>query len=138
MLSKIVVVIVGDFAIIVIVSCKKSDPVCDGSQPTYQSVVKSIIDNNCLSCHGSGSSRNFTTYQGLKLFLDNGRFRKLVLQDQTMPKGPAKLSQDELNKIQCWVDTGYPGEMILPNMGKVSFFQCQGIALQIILCNKWH
>lgn len=108
MFTKKVAVIMECCAIVVIVSCKKSDPVCDGSQPTYESVVQSIIDNSCLSCHGNGSSRNFTTYQRLKPFLDNGRFKKLVLEDQTMPKGPAKLSQDELNKIQCWVNNGYP------------------------------
>lgn len=108
MFTKEVVVIAGYFAIVFMVSCKKSDPVCDGSQPTYESVVKSIIDNSCLTCHGSGSSRNFTTYPGLKPFLDNGRFKKLVLEEQTMPKGPATLSQNELNKIQCWVNNGYP------------------------------
>jgi hypothetical protein len=92
-----------------LVACKKdkkSDkltPTCDGSSPTYQSAIKSIIDSKCATsnCHP-----NFSTYGGLQQDLQSGSFSKEVLKDQTMPKGSA-LSQDQLNKIQCWADNGF-------------------------------
>lgn len=109
MFTKLAIVVLEFFGFYFIFSCKKTDPVCDGSNPTYHSAIKSIIDNSCISCHGAGSSRgNFKAYQGLKPYLDNGKFKRLVLEEQVMPKGPAKLSPDELNKIQCWVNNGYP------------------------------
>lgn len=94
-------------------SCKKNKkltPSCDGSNPKYNSEIKAIIDNNCTgsTCHASGSPYgNFTTYQGLKPYLDNGLFKRDVLDQQIMPKNK-NLSQSELNKIQCWVNNNYP------------------------------
>ena len=91
-------------------SCKKYDPSCDGSTPTYNADVKDIIDANCTQsgCHGAGSSRgDFRTYAGLRPYLLNSRFKREVLTDQSMPKG-GSLSHAELNLIQCWADTDYP------------------------------
>ena len=100
--------------IVSISSCKKEKlvtPVCDGTVATYNLNVKAIIDNNCnnASCHGTGSSKgDFTTYNGIKPYLDNGKFKNSVLDNQTMPQGSAKLSSDELNKIKCWQESNYP------------------------------
>ncbi len=99
-----------------IFSCKKDKnskltPQCDGSHPTYNSGIKSIIDSNCNSsgCHNSGSSNgSFTTYSGLTGVINNGSFKRTVLTDQTMPQGSATLSQSNINKIQCWVNDGFP------------------------------
>jgi len=97
-------------ALILFTSCKKekdSDkltPTCDGSSPTYQSTIKSIIDSKCATpnCHST-----FSDYSGLQPILQDGSFRREVLVDQTMPEG-SSLSQDQLNKIQCWVNNGFP------------------------------
>lgn len=90
-------------------SCKKDNagnltPSCDGSQPTYQSSIKSIIDTRCATsnCHP-----NYATYEGLLPALQGGSFRREVLVDQTMPQG-SSLTQDQINKIQCWVNDGFP------------------------------
>lgn len=93
-------------------SCKKDllDPECDGSKPTYDGEVKSIIDANCTnsSCHGSGSKHDdYTTYDGLSEVIANGEFEEHVLNKQNMPRG-GDLSQNEINLIQCWVDNNYP------------------------------
>jgi hypothetical protein len=96
--------------VLMIVSCKKdkeSDkltPACDGSSPTYQSTIKSIIDSKCATsnCHA-----NYSTYGGLQSDLQNGDFSREVLVDQTMPRG-SSLTQDQLNKIQCWANNGFP------------------------------
>ena len=102
--------------LLVLSSCKddRLEPECDGSSPTYDGQIQSIIQQNCnaSSCHGSGSNNgDFTTYAGLQPYLNNGNgsFRQEVLQDQTMPKGASNtLTQNELNAIQCWVENGYP------------------------------
>jgi hypothetical protein len=97
-------------SIFMVVSCKKdkqSDkltPSCDGSAPTYESTIKSIIDSKCATsnCHS-----NYSTYGGLQTDLQDGDFRREVLVDQTMPQG-SSLTQDQLNKIQCWANNGFP------------------------------
>ena len=93
------------------ISCNKKDAfvaVCDGSNPTYDANVQTIIQQNCIQCHGSGSSNgDFSTYAGLSSVTTNGKFEKEVLTDQTMPQsGP--LSEAEQNKLKCWVENGFP------------------------------
>ena len=92
-------------------SCKKNDftPTCDGSTPTYDSTISSIINSSCTSsgCHGTGSSNGvFTSYTGIKSVLDNGKFEKEVLEKQSMPRG-GSLTQDQLNQLQCWMEQGF-------------------------------
>ena len=100
-------------AIITLSACSKAEftPKCDGSTPTYDAEIKTIIDANCnsSSCHGTGSSRgDFTTYAGLEPDLTNGKFEKEVLTRQSMPQGSATLTQTQLILIRCWADNGYP------------------------------
>ena len=96
--------------LVVLTACKKDKdtekltPACDGSSPTYQNTIKSIIDARCAT---AGCHPNYNTYQGLRNDLEGGDFRREVLVNQTMPQG-SSLTQDQLNKIQCWVNDGYP------------------------------
>jgi hypothetical protein len=84
-------------------ACKKKKKIsCDGTQSTYNSNIKSIIDANCVSCHPPYSS-----YAGIKSILDNGSFASEVLDKQSMPKKKT-LSSGELTLIQCWKDQGFP------------------------------
>jgi hypothetical protein len=85
-------------------SAGKLTPSCDGSSPTYNGSIKSILDSRCgsASCHP-----NYTSYQGLSGILQSGDFKREVLTNQTMPEG-SSLTQEQLNKIQCWVDNGFP------------------------------
>lgn len=85
-------------------SCGKQDPVCDGGQPTYNNEIEGILTAECAtgSCHPSYSS-----YSGLQGIINNGQFESVVLKNQTMPR-VGKLSQSQINSIQCWVDNGYP------------------------------
>ncbi len=92
-------------------ACKKDTDTntCDKSL-AYTAGIKSIIDNNCTSagCHASKSALgDFTTYAGLKSVLTNGTFKRVVITNKTMPKGPA-LSESDFKKIECWVDNGFP------------------------------
>lgn len=91
-------------------SCNKLTPVCEsGEVPTYLRDIRPIIQNNCVGsgCHNSGSEHgDFTTYYDLHQTIMTREFSKRVLKRQDMPKG-RPLTQEEINLIQCWEDTGY-------------------------------
>ena len=92
-------------------ACKKNSPTtsCNSSE-AYTSGIKSIIDNNCTGsgCHGTNSYLgDFTSYAGLKTALSNGTFKREVITKKTMPKG-SSLSTSEYNKINCWLNNGFP------------------------------
>jgi hypothetical protein len=97
------------FLLLSLLACKKEKdagkltPVCDGSNPTYNNTIKSILDSRCgsTSCHP-----DYTSYDGLSDILQNGDFKQEVLINQSMPQG-SSLTQDQINKIQCWVDGGF-------------------------------
>ena len=95
------------------ISCKKekdSKVDCNTLSAAYTANVKPIIVGNCLSsgCHNAGSTNgDFNTYAGLKTSADNGSLNKKVVQDKSMPP-TGSLSQDDRNKIQCWVSAGAP------------------------------
>lgn len=65
--------------------------------------VKTIIDNNCVQCHGQGgNSPNLTTYNGIS---SNANSIKSEVVSRRMPQGNS-LSQEEIQTISCWVDEG--------------------------------
>ena len=92
-------------------SCNKTEPfvpVCDGSSPTYDADISLIIQQNCIQCHGTGSSNgNLSTYSGLSSVTTNGKFESEVLTNQTMPQS-GSLTEAQLNQIKCWVENGFP------------------------------
>ncbi len=99
-------------AVIIAGSCKKNKdkPECDGSTPTYNNGISAIINASCLgsSCHGAGTTLpNFTTYAGMQPSLTNGKFKTKVIDERSMPKN-GSLSDEQLTKIQCWIDNNYP------------------------------
>lgn len=107
-----VVLSIVAFAIISTASCKKDllTPVCEtGVTPTYNRHIVPIIQANCVEsgCHAAGSENgDFTTYYDLHQTIMTHQFSKRVLQRQNMPANKA-LTQEEIDLIQCWEDTGY-------------------------------
>ena len=104
---------------VVVFSCSKDDepepePVattCDGSNLTYNTGISTIISSNCTAsnCHGSGSPQGaWTTYAGMQGVISSGAFNTRVLVNQDMPQGSAVLTKDQLNKLKCWVNNGFP------------------------------
>lgn len=77
--------------------------ICD---PTisYTNTIKTIIDNNCISCHNGTQSPDLRTYQGNSI---NGINIKNQVVSRAMPLG-GTLTNDEINLISCWVDNGTP------------------------------
>jgi hypothetical protein len=87
-------------------------PYCDKNPTTYNTFIKSVILSKCSQgyCHQNGAFMgDFTTYSGLKEKIDKGTFRLLVYENKVMPPSISEqLTEDELNKIKCWLDDGAP------------------------------
>lgn len=70
---------------------------------TFSGNVKSIIDANCVQCHGSGGNfPNLATYSGISA---HGSLVKAETSSRRMPQG-GTLTNDEIAAIACWVDAG--------------------------------
>ena len=89
----------------------------NGCDTTYYALtIKPIIDNNCAKsgCHVAGgtSSGNFTTYAGIKPYIDSGSLPVRINLDPSdalhMPKG-AVLDSLTLATLNTWIADGYTG-----------------------------
>jgi hypothetical protein len=71
---------------------------------SYASVIKPIMDTNCniTNCH-KGGSMDWTVFANVKL---NALDIKTRTGNRSMPIDDKKLTQDEIDKIACWVDDG--------------------------------
>ncbi|MBC7776283.1 MAG: cytochrome c [Phycisphaerae bacterium] len=97
--------------------CKKDDndgPPCTLTNPdlSYTKNIKAIIDQQCISCHVTGSGvpgivGDYTTYEGIKSRLDNGKVLDRVVVKKDMPQGGG-MSQAQRDSINCWIAAGYP------------------------------
>lgn len=87
-----------------------------GGIVTYTGTVKSIIDNNCLSCHGNptsnGAPMSLDTYEKVKeAVLNRGLLDRISRAEGTggaMPLGGPRLSQNAINQIESWKNNGQP------------------------------
>ncbi|MFH1491353.1 MAG: hypothetical protein ABII06_20795, partial [Pseudomonadota bacterium] len=69
-----------------------------GGRFTYDNTVKHILARDCLRCH-SGPFRNLTTYEHLKMYVDNGLLQTLV-----MPGGPMhRFAGPDTRLIMAWI-----------------------------------
>lgn len=79
---------------------------------SYNQNIKQIIDQKCISCHKTGSGvvgavGDFSTYEGIKVYLDNGKVLDRVVNDKDMPQGGG-MSQAQRDSINCWIASDYP------------------------------
>jgi hypothetical protein len=110
-MKKILPLVLSATAFLV-VTCKKEkkfSPDCNGAPKSYASDVSPIINANCAisGCHASGSSNGpgaLTNYNEVNAA--KSRIRTAV-ENGTMPKNRS-LSDDQKNKIICWIDAGAP------------------------------
>lgn len=97
--------------------------VCDTLQTSYETNVKDIIDRTCAysGCHIDASIGSYLTYEDMLGRLENGSIRNRVISlrddpttgmppDYAPSDRPKDLSQEELEIIQCWLDSGFPKE----------------------------
>lgn len=91
----------------------------DNSVPgtnTYTNSIKSIMDNNCISCHGNttsgGAPMSLTTYQNVKDAVTNKGLIDRISRAQgasgMMPLGGTRLSQSSIDQIVDWKNNGFP------------------------------
>ncbi len=74
-----------------------------GGQMTYNNTVKHILAKDCLRCH-NGPFRNLTTYRNVKMYVDNGLLKTLVL-----PGGPMhRFAGPDTRQIMAWINSGAP------------------------------
>ncbi len=87
---------------------KTTDVTKNTSGLTFEKHIKPIMKSKCGGgyCH-HGPTSEFTSYDRLKKFIDNGKFKKLVFDLKTMPKG-TKLSTEEFNTLKKWYGAGAP------------------------------
>lgn len=84
---------------------------CGAEVPTYAVDIKPILDQHCNSCHGQRSPKgyNFKTYEnvvkaaGDKEFLGSIKWEGYY---DHMPAKAAKLDDQIIKKIECWVNSG--------------------------------
>lgn len=70
---------------------------------TYNNGIRQVLAKDCLRCH-SGPFRNLTTYDNVKVYVDNGLLRSLVGIGGPMHRfaGP------DSHLIIAWIDNGAP------------------------------
>ncbi|MDB4088263.1 hypothetical protein N9544_01440 [Flavobacteriales bacterium] len=73
---------------------------------TFEKDIKPIMKTYCggIFCH-HGKPSAFTKYKVTSLFIENGSFKKEVIDDKTMPKRK-KLPLKEYNTIKKWLEEG--------------------------------
>jgi hypothetical protein len=78
---------------------------------TFNKHIEPIINFNCAipGCHVSGfSSGDFTSYAGLNVKVTGGQFKNRVFSASAPMPPSGKLPQNQLDIIQCWLDSGAP------------------------------
>ena len=82
------------------------DFVCDPQEVGFLGVILPIIETNCAipGCHTFGTQRvNFEIFVNIQDIADDIKSRTT---SGDMPKGGGSLSQEEIDQISCWVDSG--------------------------------
>lgn len=82
---------------------------------TYTNSIKTIMDNNCVFCHGNtpsnGAPMSLTAYQNVKdAVLNRGlidRISKAQDAPGMMPYGGTRLPQSNIDQVIVWKNTGF-------------------------------
>ena len=93
---------------------------CDATAQTatYAAVISPIFDAHCRECHASnvastlGGGNDFGSYQGIKRYPAANLLGTIEQIPGTgyspMPKGRAKLSACDIERIRAWMAAGEP------------------------------
>lgn len=111
----------GFFFLLLLISCSKDDSStstidCTGLTPKYSTDIAPIINSSCAQggCHDSGTRAggyNLSSYANVVAGTKNSNFLKSIKHEggvEKMPQGSAKLADDVIKKIQCWIQNGTP------------------------------
>ncbi|SHG72338.1 Cytochrome C oxidase, cbb3-type, subunit III [Flavobacterium fluvii] len=90
-------------------------PTPNPSTITYINTIKSIMDSNCISCHGTtpsgGAPMSLTTYQNVKDAVMNRGLIDRISRAQgaagMMPYNGTRLPQSTINQVIDWKNNGF-------------------------------
>lgn len=82
---------------------------------TYTNTIKSIIDNNCISCHATVpinfAPMPLTTYEDVKNAVLNRGLLNRISRAQgapgMMPNGGTRLPQAKIDQVYEWAENGF-------------------------------
>lgn len=88
---------------------------CDSlafNELTYDADILPILNEKCNTenCHPSNSPLgDFTNYQSILPFLESEKINNQIFVEERMPpQNNPDLTQEEKDKLQCWLGNGYP------------------------------
>jgi cytochrome c553 len=91
----------------------ESPQLCDSLDILYTNDVASILVNAGCSgsyCHGSGAGGvNLSDYASTKLAAESPKFLRAIKHElgaSPMPKLGSKISDEQIQIIECWIQTG--------------------------------
>lgn len=77
----------------------------------YDFRIQQIVETNCTTsgCHEPNGTApgDFTSYNGLLPFLEDGSFENRVVELRTMPPS-GELAPCEIEQIKAWLAAGFP------------------------------
>lgn len=93
-------------------TCDDISKPCDTLNVKFSTTIKTILADNCTSCHGSNGGVTLSNYAGVKLVVNNGKLwnsiNHLSGPSKAMPNSSTKLSACNLRQIKIWIDAGAP------------------------------
>jgi mono/diheme cytochrome c family protein len=105
------------FTVLAWQGCDKDDPkgpecTIPNADLSYTKNIQGIVNQYCIGCHAPGTGvvgavGDYRNYEGLKVYLDNGKVLDRVVIDKDMPQGGG-MSQAQRDSINCWIAAGYP------------------------------
>ncbi len=86
---------------------------CSSMNITFSGEIKSILETHCSKCHNSNNKAgyNFLTLESAIKAGKDGHLLGTIKHEKgydKMPIGAPKLSQELIDKLECWVNNGMP------------------------------
>lgn len=116
------ILVFGFLTLVIISACndddatpdpKQQQELCDSIDVNYEINIKPIMQTNCSTpyCHELGAGGvNLNTYAQVKMAAEGGKFLKAIKHQagaSPMPKSGGKLSDGDIEAIECWIQNGY-------------------------------
>jgi len=92
-------------------SCTTTTITCDTSEFSYSGIISQIIQNNCVSCHGTTNPSygiKLVSENDVKVIAANGLLEKVIFKLNNMPLMPPSgngLSDCEKTQLRKWIKT---------------------------------
>lgn len=96
-----------------VVVTNQPQDICDSLDVLYTNDIKPLLDDAGCSgsyCHGSGAAGyTISDYETTKTSAEDPKFLRAIRHEtgvSPMPKGRDQLSDEEIQLIECWIQSG--------------------------------